>query len=770
MEYLVSKSIDRDQRTEVGSLKGEDVARFNPFHDAVPIYGAAKEWAQRCLTLDSSVFSNERQLWTPLLLDELNKRFVQNLDEGEGNFFEKLKAQLVGGSQECHQLMAEALWILMLFQSKISPAKKRENILQVWSWSGAQLAESHPMLTDSVLGGIGSAGVAYTTQRWRELSFLITAVRTFKRQDPKERKRLLDDGWGFAEWLTTLEGARSRQLRHILPHLLFPDLFERISSEGDKRLILAFNLGVAERELRKWDLIKIDRALLELRGELEQKHAREIDYYEEELSGWRDTTRSWLLSWNPNNWNWASLAEDRETTRGGGVVTHDWRCSSSSPREGDHVFLMRSGVEPRGIVALGSVARAPYDAPHYSPERAEAGDMTRFIDVDFVDIRDATLDPILPIETLQREAPEQTWSPQSSGIEIKLRAAKTLSRLWKSLADTQPPKTRIPEISETPDIGEPLNLILYGPPGTGKTYRLQQTYMPRYVDKDGRRFEFITFHQSYSYEDFVEGIRPTTVAGRVSYEVRSGALRRLCERALQDPGRRYALFIDEINRGNVAKIFGELITLIEGDKRLRFDAAGNKKGLEIALPYSGDRFGVPANVDLIGTMNTADRSISLLDTALRRRFQFEEMMPNARHIDSKGSGIVPDDDGGEIDLRKLLDAMNARLTHLLHRDRTIGHAYFAKVKSFADLRSVMAREILPLLQECFYDDWRYIRLVFADQTVSDREFQLVRQISSRAEELFPSADELEIGEGRVFEVTPEAEITPDSIRKIYEPR
>ena len=144
-------------------------------------------------------------------------------------------------------------------------------------------------------------------------------------------------------------------------------------------------------------------------------------------------------------------------------------------------------------------------------------------------------------------------------------------------------------------------------------------------------------------------------------------------------------------------------------------------------------------------------------------------MPNARYIDSQGSGIIPDDEGGEIDLRQLLDAINERLTHFLHRDRTVGHAYFTKVKSFSDLRSVMAREILPLLQEYFYDDWRQVRLVLADQTVGDPEYQLVRQITARPGDLFPSADTAELGESNVFEVTPEAKITPDAIRKVYEP-
>ena len=702
-------------------------------------------------------------------MDEVDQRFVQNPDEGTGNFFEKLRSQLEAGSPDCRQLMAEILWILMLFQTNVGVSKKRENVQLVWSWSGNELSEAHPMLSDAVLKGIGSAGTAYNTDRWREIVFLIVALRDFKRRNQTERQSLLNDPWSFTEWLSHFSEAHNRQLRHILPHLMFPDSFERISSGKDKRLIIAAYDGVPVKDLRKWDLIKIDHALRDLRGRLETEHAGAIDFYEDEHSNtWRTSIKSWLLCWNPKDWQWATLADDRASTSVGEVVTHAWRCASTAPREGDHVYLVRAGVDPEGIVAFGSVARVPYDAPHYSAKMAGESETARFIDVDFADVRDATQDIILHLEALQRDVPDQTWNPQASGIEIKPKAARRLSRLWKGLpaARTIPKPTSV----GPSDPAEPLNLIIYGPPGTGKTYRLQQTYMPRYADKGGDRFEFITFHQSYAYEDFVEGIRPVTTNGMISYEVRPGVLRRLCERARTDPGHRYALFIDEINRGNVAKIFGELITLIESDKRLRFDLDGKKiKGLEVTLPYSGDRFGVPANVDLFGTMNTADRSIALLDTALRRRFRFDELMPNARYIDSQGSGIIPDDEGGEIDLRQLLDAINERLTHFLHRDRTVGHAYFTKVKSFSDLRSVMAREILPLLQEYFYDDWRQVRLVLADQTVGDPEYQLVRQITARPGDLFPSADTAELGESNVFEVTPEAKITPDAIRKVYEP-
>lgn len=144
-------------------------------------------------------------------------------------------------------------------------------------------------------------------------------------------------------------------------------------------------------------------------------------------------------------------------------------------------------------------------------------------------------------------------------------------------------------------------------------------------------------------------------------------------------------------------------------------------------------------------------------------------MPRSGTIKGASDGIISDGEGGEIDLRKLLDAMNARLTHFLHRDQTIGHAYFTKVRDFQGLRQVIAREIVPLLQEYFYDDWRQIRLVLADHSVAP-EFQIVRQSVAKPEELFPGAEAAELGESHLFDVTAEAAMTADSIRKVYEPR
>ena len=746
------------------------MSRFNPFRAVDAIYGAADRWRAKCVEDDTSVLADGESLWTSTLLDELDHRFVKNLDEGEGDFWQKLQAQLSSGSPACRRLMAEHLWILMLFQSNIGAATKRDNIRKVWSWSGAELSEGHVLLSDAALMGIGSAGTAYNTDRWRELVCLIACVRDFKRRGADERAHILGDPWSFAGWINGMPEARNRQLRHIMAHLLYPDTFERISSEKDKRQILVVLCEIPERDIRKWDLIDIDRRLFGLRKRLEQEQGTDIDFYSEELADeWRARTDHWLLTWNPAKWPWESMSEDRATTFAGDRASISWRCGSKKPRAGDRVYLMRIGVAPEGVVAAGIVTRASYEAPHWDHERANAGDTSRFIDVDFDMVRDPELDNVVQLEELERLEPKQEWSPQSSGIEIKRKSARTLERLWKALpsisTSAQPAGLSGRTSASVPPVNS-INLILYGPPGTGKTYRLMTEYLPRYRGADEDRFEFVTFHQSYAYEDFVEGIRPQTDDGTITYKVWPGALRRICDRARKAPDRRFALFIDEINRGNVPKIFGELISLVEVDKRIRTDPSGNRvpgcSGLEVTLPYSGERFGVPRNVDVIGTMNTADRSIALLDSALRRRFRFEELTPETRLLKT-----IDDGAGGSIDLQQLLETINNRLSRLLHRDQTIGHSYLYKVTTLDELRRVFAQEILPFLQEAFYDDLRQIQLVLADQTVSE-EFQLVRARTQDSRYLFPDADVSEVPDSQTYEIVREEEITPDAIRKIYE--
>ena len=184
---------------------------------------------------------------------------------------------------------------------------------------------------------------------------------------------------------------------------------------------------------------------------------------------------------------------------------------------------------------------------------------------------------------------------------------------------------------------------------------------------------------------------------------------------VSDKKQNFVLIIDEINRGNIAKIFGELITLIEDSKRTGMDDVAS-----VTLPYSKEEFGVPDNLYIIGTMNTADRSIALLDTALRRRFHFVEMMPDPE--------LVPKDVGG-VDCQKLLEAMNKRIRFLLDREHQIGHTYFMKIKDMDSLASTFQNQIMPLLQEYFYDNWEKIRMVLNknDFIIRDKESERLRK-------------------------------------------
>jgi hypothetical protein len=253
-------------------------------------------------------------------------------------------------------------------------------------------------------------------------------------------------------------------------------------------------------------------------------------------------------------------------------------------------------------------------------------------------------------------------------------------------------------------------------------------------------FKFLTFHQAYGYEDFIEGIRPEVEAGpddeagTIAYCLEDGAFMQAARAAVRLAGyqgslhdlcglsfaerkarfagaRHYAVFIDEINRGNVARIFGELITLLEEDKRL-----GGDNEVIVQLPYSKKRFGVPPNLHVIGTMNIADRSIEALDTALRRRFEFKELPPKA--------DVLAFDIEGDVEPDDMLRAINLRLEKLYDRDHCIGHAYFEELRddpTLAGLRRVFRNKIIPLLQEYFFGDWGKIGLVLGKDFVRKRD-------------------------------------------------
>ncbi|MCB0732318.1 MAG: AAA family ATPase, partial [Ignavibacteriae bacterium] len=259
-------------------------------------------------------------------------------------------------------------------------------------------------------------------------------------------------------------------------------------------------------------------------------------------------------------------------------------------------------------------------------------------------------------------------------------------------------------------------------------------------EHENKKYTFTTCHQSLSYEDFIEGIKPilkednvesNLEEGALAYKIKKGIFYRACNKAAQIAGyenlkeclndtkilrqekfnkainenRIHVIFMDEINRCNISAVFGELITLIEDDKRL----GGKNEIADTILPYSQSYFGVPANLYIVGTMNTADRSVEALDTALRRRFNFEYMKPLATKLNQEVEGIK---------LSVLLDQINSRISYILDEDHQIGHSFFWDVKNKNDLKEVFRNKIIPLLKEFFYNDHGKIRMILGDAFVS----------------------------------------------------
>lgn len=288
-------------------------------------------------------------------------------------------------------------------------------------------------------------------------------------------------------------------------------------------------------------------------------------------------------------------------------------------------------------------------------------------------------------------------------------------------------------------------VILYGPPGTGKTYwaelaarqlaahhnfglsyelltRDQKEQVVGYDAAEGY-VRFCTFHPAYGYEDFLEGYRPEVVNGQLVFERRDGIFKKLCEDAQDHPENNFYLIVDEINRGDIPRIFGELLTVLEVDKR----------GRPVALPMTSASFRVPDNVYVIGTMNTADRSIALLDTALRRRFGFVELMPD--------SSILGDTLVGGVPLGPWLDALNLSIVDHVGQDARnlqIGHSYLMEgghpITDFAKLVRVLQDDIIPLLEEYCYEDYSALEKILGEGLVDTRKQRIRDELLSASKQ------------------------------------
>ena len=679
---------------------------IGPDHDHIDaVLAAAEAWRERCFLADGSLFGDER-LWTLGNIEEFRSRVIDDPIERKDKFINKLEEQLESASPQVKQLAAELLWFLYLFLHRraMKPETKRDNIERVWEWSGSSLPDSGH-LSEEALMGVGRPGAAYMTRPQWELGFLLQMLERW-RSEPRQSELMVEDPpWRFIAWLDEIDNSERRPIRHAILYFLFPDHLERsVNFEHKRWIVEAFRDRLPEEnrpEIQDSPIVDIDRALYELRKGFEKEHGKkELDFYHPPLAELWDGNRRNRKGHNPDNRLVNELAQVIENIRR--YQTELDRGSDSADRL---IELMTSAPHWYAVESDGQWLFAPSKFIGYVDNNAED---YKSIGRDGRDTEDSL---------------KQWFGFAPTEVEDELRPA--LLRFHEKHGHSSLNKrVRIHILKETyanysPNLKETsvnyfLNTILYGPPGTGKTYATTRRCVEICDGKTGQsdedvreryeelveegRVEFVTFHQSYGYEEFVEGLRPETGEGTgFRLVTKDGVLKRIAERARSsEAGLPHVLVIDEINRANVSKVLGELVTLLEEDKR-----EGRPNKVTVTLPYSGDSFTLPANLHILGTMNTADRSIALLDTALRRRFEFEELPPDP--------GVLKKVDG--IDLPDVLRAINERLEWLRDRDHLIGHAWLMDAKTKADVDHAMRHRIIPLIAEYFHDDWNKVRAV-----------------------------------------------------------
>lgn len=717
------------------------MSRDSQKHDLTDILGAAQQWRDSCLVRDGSLFLKE-SVWTQESFEQLYEDFFLRRLDGEGTFLEKLDQQLASSTPEAIKLMAELEWVLLIFSNNIGPDRKRINIGRLWTRVGLQFGDDHPLLNDEILTGIGSTGTAYNQLHWKELCYAIEIFKAFKALPEKKREALVTEPWDFSDWLETVEMEGQRQFRHILRYLLFPDTHEPISSTMDKRKILIRLAGFERKQVKAMPDKELDQQLLQLREKLTPEFGESFSFYKPEVK----------VRWEKN----AASREDYETS----PLAAESSNRVDDELEQDHgcINCIYYGPPGTGKTYQMQKLQARYrETPRAVSEHEwlleVVADLT-WRDVVAAAIHDFSGDSI--------RVPAISEHPfVRAKAAVQGRTGNVRATIWGVLQNHTP--------RDCPNVGLERRMEPFwfwknddgswrlndGWDETGADVVSAVERVKRGPGTDAppiERFEMVTFHQSYSYEDFVEGIRPVldeeSAGGQLHYEMRRGIFRRLCERARNDPDNRYALMIDEINRGNISRIFGELITLIEPDKR-----AGAKNALSVRLPYSEQKFSVPANLDIIGTMNTADRSLAHIDTALRRRFQFEELMPKPELLDPI------EFEGVEIDARRMLEAINARIEALYDREHMIGHAYFM---SGAPLDQIFRDRIIPLLAEYFFEDWEKIRVVLGDGRGHDRSTDFIVRVNSD-----DSVLAAEYRTGAVYRRNGQALENPESYLKIY---
>ncbi|NDZ92853.1 AAA domain-containing protein [Streptomyces sp. SID6673] len=698
--------------------------------DTTRVECVARTLIDECLGRGSSLFTPDRPVWTDANLDELKKVYVDSPDVGTDDFFTKLDQQLAAASSPAIQLFAEVFTLNTLPLTDYLGTTKVQNIERI-------LAKCSPPVdlpenvSAALQGRIFRGGRAFMNRRWAQVAFLIEFARYFRGQPETERAQALNDPLKFRELVRSAPGPREPAQRQSLLYLAFPRYFLPIVSANDRRAIRdAFAEDYLDHEPGDVDidLHEINEAIF-----AEQNGA--VDFY---LPPWRDR---WKKSEDP--------APPPPPTD---QVTHAWKVYGSNVAGSDMVPFWRE----KGIVSLAAKFLRPVDSTVTREElegfvesdyrasgyaarrdkldefytflaRMHPGDLIITVSQGQVYLGTITGDAQFEHSSDSRSNLRRTvkWETRTQpSADLPLEISSRLNA-HGDVVDMTPQIDAIRELMgqrparkpatgvNLPDADEDLadrlhvpqdwlqecvdllrdrpQLIFYGPPGTGKTYIAKE--LARHLAGESN-VKIVQFHPAYSYEDFFEGYRPAQqTGGQIGFELKPGPLRTIVDRAIENPDAVFVLIIDEINRGNLAKIFGELYFLLE------------YRNESIDLLYGSDTtepFMLPPNVILLGTMNTADRSIALVDSAMRRRFAFESLHPS----EPPTNGVLRRwlySTGRAPETANLLDELNGLIDD---EDFKIGPSYLMRNAVYEEhgLERVWRTAILPLLEEFHYGD------------------------------------------------------------------